>query len=146
MWVMLKIEAYAHIEQGRLILDNRKKMDAEIKECQDCAVIVTIKKRGKRSTPQNNYYHGIIVENVRHRLVELGHRVTHDEVHEEIKRLFLPEPLVDEHGVVIFEKAGSTTEMNKSEFSEFIERIREWSAGALGIDIPDPNSNNEMDF
>ena len=143
---MIRIEGWAHIESGKLILDNPKKFQAEVKECVDCDVIVTIKKRGKRSTPQNSYYHAVIVECIRHRLIELGNRITHEECHNEIKRKFLPEPLADEHGQVIFEKAGSTTEMNKSEFSDFIERIREWAALTLGIDIPNADKSLSLNF
>lgn len=143
---MIRIEGWAHIQDGILYLENRKKFEAEIGQCQDCQVIITVKKRGKRSNPQNSYYHAVIVENIRHRLIELGHRITHEECHEEIKRKFLPEPLVDADGTIIFEKAGSTTDLNKSEFSEFVERIREWASINLDIDIPDADKTLSINF
>lgn len=142
---MISIQIYGSItEDHKLEIHNRKKLLEELNQCKPCEVIITIKKKGRRSTPQNNYYHGIIVENIRHRLIELGHRITHEECHEEIKRKFLPEQLVDADGTVIFEKAGSTTDLNKSEFSDFVERIREWASINLGIDIPDPDKNLSM--
>ncbi len=33
---------------------------------------------------------------------------------------------------------GSTTRMNKLEFGEYCEAIRQWAAMELGINIPDP--------
>jgi hypothetical protein len=144
---MISIQVYGTIDEGhKLIIHNRKKLDAELMECRPCEVLITIKKKGLRSTPQNNYYHGIVVENVRHRLIELGNRLTHDECHEELKRMFLPESLHDADGVVIMQKGGSTATLNKSEFSDLVERIREWAAGALGIDIPDPDKSLSMNF
>lgn len=143
---MIRIEGYAHIEAGRLVLQNRKKFEAEIKECKDCDVVVTIKKRGKRSSQQNAYYHAVVVETIRHRLIQLGHRIDHEECHDELKRKFLKQYLFDEHGTVIFEKGGSTTELNKAEFSELIERIREWCLDMLGIDIPDADKTLKMDL
>jgi hypothetical protein len=143
---MVKVEGYGHIECGCLILDNRKKFEAEIGECQNCQVIITVKKRGKRSSAQNSYYHAVVVETVRHRLIQLGHRITHEECHEELKRRFLAQPLADEHGTIIFEKGGSTTELNKTEFSDLIERIREWCLDMLGIDIPPADKSLTMEF
>lgn len=138
---------YASItENHTLEIHNRKKLVQELKECFPCEVIITIKKRGTRSTPQNNYYHAVVVETVRHRMIELGHRITHDECHDELKRKFLPEPFYDEWGTIIFEKGGSTADLNKTEFSDFIERIREFSLDMLGIDIPPPNTDNKLQF
>ena len=109
-------------------------------------MVVTIKKRGKRSNPQNSYYHAVIVENIRHRLIELGHRITHDECHEELKRKFLKESLADADGTVIFEKGGSTKELNKLEFAAFMDEIIEWAAICLQISIPPPGAKNEINF
>jgi hypothetical protein len=144
---MLKIEIYGSInEEHKLVIQNRKKLLQELQECFPCEVIITIKKRGKRSTPQNNYYHVAVVETVRHRLIQLGHRITHEECHQELKHKFLKESLADEHGTVILEKGGSTTELNKTEFSDYIERIREWCLEMLEIDIPPATSDNSMAF
>lgn len=144
---MIRIEIYGSItEDHKLEIHNRKKLLQELSECQPCEVLITIKKKGRRSNPQNNYYHGVIVETIRHRLIELGNRITHEELHEEIKRKFLPEPLADEHGTVIFERGGSTADLNKSEFSDFIERIREWSSINLGLDIPDADKTLSINF
>jgi hypothetical protein len=138
---MIKIEVYGSIKDHKLILPGRKKLEQELLDCVDCEIVLTIKKRGKRSNAQNSFYHAVVVETIRHRLFELGHRVSHEEVHEELKRRFLTEYLYDEHGTVVFEKGGSTTELNKSEFSDFIERIREWASKNMSIDIPDADKS-----
>jgi hypothetical protein len=139
---MISIQIYGSItEDHKLEIHNRKKLIAELQQCNPCEVLITIKKKGLRSTPQNNYYHGIIVENVRHRLIELGNRVSHEDCHEELKRMFLPESLVDAHGTIIMQKGGSTADLNKSEFSDYIERIRAFAAENLSIDIPDADKS-----
>jgi hypothetical protein len=133
---MLKIEVYGSIRDHKLILPGRKKLQQELLDCQDCEIILTIKKRGKRSNAQNSYYHAVVVETVRHRLVELGHRIDHETCHEWIKHKFNSIPLSDADGVVIDYFPQSTADLNKAEFSELIERIREFCLDHLGIDIP----------
>lgn len=134
---MISIQVYGSItEDHKLEIHNRKKLLQELSECKPCEVLITIKKKGRRSNAQNNYYHAIVVETVRHRLIELGHRIDHDECHEWIKHKFNSIPLADQDGVVIDTFPQSTTELNKSEFSELIERIREFCIEHLGIDIP----------
>lgn len=134
------------IEGGKLTLLNRKRFEQDIADCQDCRVVVTIRKWGRRSLPQNNYWHGVIVEEIRIRLKQLGHQLTHEDTHEFLKTKFLPVHICDEEGVVLATIAGSTAALNKPEFGELIDRVIEWAASTLEIAIPLPNSNNEMTF
>ena len=144
---MVKIEIYGSItENHTLEIHNRKKLLQELSECSPCEVLITIKKRGKRSNAQNSYYHGVIIETLRHRLIELGHRVDHETVHEWVKSEFNSLPLADADGVMIAKIPQSTTDLNKSEFSDLIERIRAFAAEHLGIDIPDADKSLSMNF
>ena len=144
---MTSIQIYGSInEDHQLLIHNRKKLLAELMECKPCEVLITIKKKGLRSTPQNNYYHGVVVECVRHRLIELGHRIDHEDCHEWIKHKFNSIPLADQDGVVIDYFPQSTADLNKTEFSELIERIREFASMHLGIDIPDADKSLSMNF
>jgi hypothetical protein len=131
------VETFGKIEGGKLSLHNRKRFELEIEQCKDCEIILTIKKRGRRSNQQNRYLFGVVYLECRQAFFDLGYRKTVDQVHGFFKRLFLPENIVDKNGTIIGEWEGSTTELNKDEFSEYIERIREWAAENLGIDIPD---------
>lgn len=143
---MLTVEAYGKLEGGKLILHNSERFSKEIKGLPDQEVILTIKKRGKRSLPQNNYYHGVVVEDVRHRMLEMGYRMTHDEMHEWLKKEFNSREIANEHGEVIGKFPESTTDLNKSDFGVYLDKIMEWAAGVLNIYIPPPTSNNAMNF
>lgn len=143
---MTSIQCLGEIKDGKLILFSRKRFEADVKECKDVRVIVTIRKWGRRSLPQNNYWHGVVVEEIRLRLKELGHRLEHEDVHEMLKIKFLPVHIIDEEGVILATHPGSTATLNKPEFGELIDRVIEWAATTLCISIPLPTAKNEMNF
>lgn len=144
---MIRIEIYGSItEDHKLEISNRKKLLQELAICQPCEVLITIKKRGKRSNAQNSYYHGVVIETLRHRLIELGHRVDHETCHEWVKSKFNSIPLADADGTLISEIPQSTADLNKAEFSDLIERIRAFAAEHLDIDIPDADKTLSMNF
>lgn len=140
---MTKCETYGHIEDGRLIIHNRKRLNEDLRTFKDCDVTITIKKRGKRSLPQNSYYWGVIVKEIQLRFRELGNDVNCETVHEFLKQKFNPEKVVTSQAEII-EIGGTTTEMNKDQFSEYCEKIKEWASGILEIYIPDPGQQTEM--
>jgi hypothetical protein len=141
---VIKIEQYGYVKGGELKILNRKRMDAEIKAFPDCDVEIIIKKKGKRSTPQNRYYWGVVVYEIKERLKELGHRTDPETVHEFLKQKFNSEKVVIPETAEVIEIGRTTTEMNKEEFNEFIERVREWASATLEIYIPDPGQQTEM--
>lgn len=143
---MNKLELYARIEGGKLIIPNRVRFDQEIASFPDQQVTITVKKAGKRSTPQNNYYHGVVVESVRHRMIELGHKLDHDETHEWLKKEFNYQELANESGELIGRFALSTTDLNKEEFAVYLDKIMEWAASILNIYIPPASSQNTIEF
>ncbi len=130
----------ATISQGKLTLSNRKRFEQEVSTLKDGAYEVSIKRKNRRSNPQNNYYWGIIIPEIRLRLTDLGHRVEDEQVHELLKAKFLSVPISNDQGEVEY-MPGSTAGLNKAEFSEYMDRVREWAAEFLGIDIPDPKSD-----
>jgi hypothetical protein len=138
---MVKVETMGKIEGGKLSLYARKRFEQEIASCKDCEVTITIKKRGHRSTQQNRYLFGVVYAECRQAFLDLGYRMNSDQVHKFFKREFLPEFIVDKDGTVIGQWEGSSAELNKDEFSEYIERIREWAAENLNIDIPDADKS-----
>ena len=125
-----------HIEGGKLVLANRKRFEQDIRDCKDCDIILTVKKRGKRSSQQNRYYWGICIAEIRMRLKELGYRMTPEEVHDMLKLKFIPVHLHDQEGTVIATAPGSTAEMNKTEMMDYISQVIEWAGDALDLIIP----------
>lgn len=127
----------AQLVSGRLKL-NRRRLEDLLKSRRDCELTVTIEKRhATRSVAANAYYWAGVVGTISE---HTGY--TPDEVHELLKAKFLPKKLAlaDGNGVVVDELVigGTTTRLNKPEFGDYIERIRQWAAETLDLVIHDP--------
>lgn len=143
-FVMTKTEQFGYVDNsGKLHIMNRKRLDEDLRHFKPCDVVMVIKKRGKRSILQNAYYFGVVVKEIQLRFRELGHDVNVDEVHEFLKCKFHTERIVTEQAEVI-EVPRSTTEMNKTEFGEYIDRIKDWAYSTLEIWIPEAGTQTEM--
>lgn len=139
----MKIIAFGHIKDGQLHIVGRPRFDQELKEHKDCDVEIEIKKKGRRSSPQNRYYWGCVVKEIRLRLKELGNDFSDDDVHEYLKNEFNGVTVVSEDAEAV--KIGrSTTKLNKDEFSEYVNRCRDWAHSFLGIWIDEPNTQTSM--
>ena len=142
---MIKIEQYGYVKDGELKILNRKRFNAEIKAFPDCDVQIIIKKKGKRSSQANRFYWGVLISEIRHEFLRRGMRYTSEEIHEALKLKFNAHREVDTNtGEVLLEIGQSTTEMNKEEFGEYINRIIEWCNKSLEISIPEPGSQQQM--
>ena len=143
---MANITAFGSVsETGILSLNNRKRLQTDLLKFKGCTVEITIKKKNKRSTPQNSYYRGVVVEEVRHGLLEIGYQMTNDETHEFLKQKFNNVEVVNKKGISI-EMPRSTTELNVSEFSEYVEKIVRFAAEYLGVYVPAPNEHLTLKF
>jgi hypothetical protein len=140
---MTKTEQTGYIKEGKLHILNRHRLEEDCRHFPDCDIEIVIKKRGKRSSLQNRYYFGVVVKEIQLRLRELGHDVDTDTVHEFLKQKFNSEKVITPQAEV-FEIPKSTTEMNKDEFTEYVERIKEWASSTLEIYIPDAGVQTEL--
>lgn len=102
------------------------------------------KRANKRSLRQNAYYWAGVVEPIRERMLDYGNDMTADDVHEFLKDRFHSKPVIGDGGEMIGRVAMSTTEMNKDEFGEYIDRIKPWAFEDLGLIIQDPNTQMEV--
>jgi hypothetical protein len=133
----MKIEYLGYIEGGKLHIMRRKQFNEEIRHCKDMDVSIVVKKRGKRSSQQNRYYFGVVIDEIRRELLRRGTRAMAEEVHEALKLKFNPHREVNtETGEVLLEIGQTTTDMNREEFGQYLERIIEWANTALEIIIP----------
>ena len=109
-------------------------------------VEITIKKaRSKRSNQQNRYYHGCVIKIVRQGFKDLGYIMSPEETHEFLKDKFLDyEIMANSEGVEIGRKFKSTTELTKTEFCEYVDKIAQWSAEILNVVIPEPNTQIQL--
>lgn len=136
---MEEIVTTAQLVKGRMKIRNWNRVVSELARMRDCELRVAITRaRATRSPQQNRWYWGCVVG-----LVAEHTGYTPDEIHEIYKAKFIPKTLAiaDGNGEVQdeFVIGGTTTRLNTLEFSDYCERIREWAADSLGVDIPDPD-------
>lgn len=143
---MTTLTAYANIKDGKLILANKKRFAQDLGSFKDCAVELTIRKKNRRSSPQNRYLWGVVYKEVEIRLKQLGNDVNADVVHEFLKGKFLQVPMIGEGGEVIENLPGSTADLNKEEFALYVDKIIEWAAQFLEITIPSPGEVLTLDL
>jgi hypothetical protein len=145
---METLELYGHIdESGALQIHNRDRLLQWAKQYPGKNIVIKFERKGsKRSNPQNRYYWGIVIKEITIRLRELGHTwVSDEDVHELMKLKFNYEHIVGEGGEVM-ELPKSTATLTKTQFAEYVEKIRMWAADFLGINIPGPNQSLTMEF
>lgn len=142
---MQKLELTGHIDdQGKMTIHHRPALEEWARQNPGRNILIKFEKRGaKRSSNQNRYYHGIVVQSVMLGLREIGYSLSHDETHFFLKQKFNPVQVPNKHGEAI-ELPGTTTELNKIEFSEYIERIAQWAVEYLSIEIPAANADLKM--
>ncbi|MFA6314951.1 MAG: hypothetical protein WC648_01095 [Candidatus Paceibacterota bacterium] len=120
---------YAKSTKGELIFDNKKAIQDYLFTVDGKALIVKIEREtGRRSQSQNNFYWSYltIIAN------ETGH--TENELHELFKRIFLPPQYKTILGREV-KLPASTTNLNKVEFGEYMDKI----CAETNVPIPDPN-------
>lgn len=134
------IELYGYTtESGDLVIQNRSLFDEFCKRYPGKNwILKLIRRRAKRSNPQNRYYWGVVVHCVRMGLLDLGHDMNAEEVHAFLKGKFNTIQLVNNDGVVE-DIPGSTATLNKVQFGEYLEKIFQWSSEYLDITIPSPD-------
>ena len=135
----LEYTASARLENGKLKVRNRWMLKEVLSSWRDCDVTITIeKKHATRSLDANRWYWSQIVGLVSE---HTGH--TPEEVHQIYKAKFLPKRLAmaNANGELCgeFTIGGSTTKLNRIEFSEYCDAIRTWCEVELGVIIPDPD-------
>jgi len=131
---------------GILQIPNRKRLQSDLQRFAGCSIELVIKKKNRRSTQQNRYLWGVVYKEVEIRMRELGNDVDSDLVHDFFKDKFLQRELIGEGGEVIDKIPGSSKELNKTDFIEYVDKIILWSAETLSISIPAPNTDLQLQF
>lgn len=144
---MEKLELFANVDdKGVMHIHNRQRLQEWTRQNIGKSILIRLERKGsKRSLPQNNFYHGIVIQEVKLGLKQIGYDMTNEEVHFFLKQKFNPIMIANKEGEGI-EVPGSTTQLTKSGFSEYIEKIAQWSAEYLGVVIPPANSDLALNF
>lgn len=143
----MKFTGTIKLDNGNLKLVNKAEMlkFALSLNCKEFLFTLE-KKRSKRSNQQNKYYWGVVVPLVKQGLIDLGYNVDTESTHDFIKSEFNYKEIVNENTGEVKKIPNTTTQLNKSEFSEMIERIKIFSAEWFGIYIPDAGEQINIKF
>jgi hypothetical protein len=123
---------YCTSRDMKLVPDNMKGWLDYLLSVDKRKLVVSIEQEKTRRTLQSNaYLWGLVYKTIAN---ETGH--SENEIHEIYKRLMLPAKFIKFDGKEI-RLPGTTTDLSKGEFSEYVERIKA-HAGNMGITIPEP--------
>lgn len=136
---MNKVTAIGQVTDGILKISNRRFFDADLKTMPDGSVIVTIERKSrKRSNQQNAYYWGVIIPLCKRGFNDLGHDLNDEDTHTFLKSKFNALDIVFEDTGEVFPLGRSTTEMDTIDFMMYVEKIQQFAAEILNTIIPDP--------
>jgi hypothetical protein len=128
----------ATAKRGKLFITHRRLFDQQIAQLDERWTLEVIVKRllATRSPQSNRYLWGVVYATLS---AHTGY--TPDELHDVMKMRFLPKHLAfcDGNGEVKGEYVvgGSTRQLNTKDFSEYVERIKQFAAEELDCYIPD---------
>lgn len=133
---MLNYKFSAQIKNGQIVVSElwQTKFSDHLKSLEGCKVDITvskIKEHEIRSNQQNKYYRGVILH-----LLSEHTGYTEEEIHEILKQKFLG--CIVSFGRQTYNVGKSTTELDTIEMTEYMDRIRMWSAAEFGLSIPEP--------
>ncbi len=100
----------------------------------------------KRSNLQNRYFHGCVLPLVLDGLRVAGYNEvkTLEDTKTVLKSLFLKS--VMSNGIEDIPIIRDTHQLSTIQFLEFIADIQKWSATYLGVIIPDPSTQTELNY
>lgn len=143
---MTDIETYGEIESGVLKIYRRKDFLRSIAAMKDCRVVVTVKRQYKRrSTEQNGYYWGVIVNECQQGYFDMtGDQIDKDAAHEILKLKCNKVEVTNEKTGEVLTVGGSTAAMTTTEMSEYWLRCCEFLREFFGRDVPGPGEQMEI--
>jgi imidazole glycerol phosphate synthase subunit HisF len=144
---MKKIEINSKVENGQLVA-NRKAITDAIKSFEGQNIIISIEKRKKkRSNNQNAFYFGIVITIIQDAFKDAwGEYYSATEVHEALKAKYCFKEQVNENTGEILQIPSSTTNLSTIEWEEYIEKIRAFAFEWFNVTIPMPNEQITIDF
>jgi len=144
----MKLEFTGKVSGGILTVYNRKIFDGLIMglEGKDVDIVIS-RKRKKRSSNQNRYYHGVIIPAIQLGMMETqGEWLSASEVHEFLKSNFNYKEVVIGSTGEIVRIPLTTTDKSTLEFEEFLDKIRTFSDTFLNVIIPLPNEQSTINY
>jgi hypothetical protein len=136
----MKAEFFSPVKQGKLQPSTRKAIAETLRGFEEKRVRIVIERvSAKRSIQQNRYLH-LLFTIFADGLNEMGNEFTREQVKEMCKAKFAVqevEIISPISGEIVYEKRiRGTSEMNKLELMEFIEKVQRWAIEFFGIYLP----------
>jgi hypothetical protein len=143
-----KVETYGSIKNGILKISYRSQFDQAMRSMPDCRVKLTVEKLyRKRSTEQNAYYWGVIVNECMLGFNEMtGQYITKEQAHEILKLKCNANELHNETTGEVMNVPGSTATLTTVQMMEYWLRCRDFVLEWFNRTIPEPNEQAEMEF
>lgn len=131
---------FGSVVDNKLKLKERDIFDQVVKALNGKEVELSLGKRvRRRSSQQNKYYWGVVVKILSD---ELG--LDMEEMHQALKMKFLRlEKKTKNQKVSLLVSARSTADLDTAEFEDYTDQIRRWAAVEMNVQIPLPN---EVDY
>jgi hypothetical protein len=103
--------------------------------------------RKNKSNPQLGYLFAGVYPLVLQGLIDAGWEITTiDEVDTWCKSMFANRDLINKHTGQVINVPGLKRDMTTIEMSTFTNQVRDWAAEFLGVNIPDPETNLEIEY
>lgn len=125
------------IRQGRLCIEDQARFGIYLAGLGNEQMELVVRKvKKERSSPQNKYYWGVVVD-----LIAEHTGTERMLMHEILKNRFLSKVVYikTKDGVEESVVGQSTVELKTDEFEKYLESVRQWAADKLGVVIPLPN-------
>jgi hypothetical protein len=143
-----KITTHATICAGKMQVDNRPYFTERLSQLKDGHYILTVEKYShKRSIKENRYYWGVVVQMCMDGLIEAGFDwiKEQEDTHTLLKSMFLKENKPGIGGEII-EVVLSTSSLSTDEFQAYMDRVKHWAAEYIGVFIPEPGQQAQIDY
>ena len=120
---------YGTVSKGKLCFNNPAELSRYLSQLEGEVQVTIESKKKKRSTAENNYYWGVVVE-----LLSEHFGYTPEEMHSALKFEFLYVHRDSKPDTI-----RSTTDLSTVEMEDYLSKIRIWASAAYSVFIPEPN-------
>lgn len=146
---MDKIKYFGKVDEGKLKIYHAGRFVEDLKVFDGKQVEITVTRKVKsRSSRQLKYHWGVLIPCVREGLREMGNHWTIEKTHDFLKTNFLFDEIVNEATGEIYREPLSLKEnggVTTTRYMEFKMDVQQWADEFLGIYVPDPNEQLEID-
>jgi hypothetical protein len=120
--------------------EHRRMLVNYVKNLRGVHRVEITKVRDQRSLAQNAYLWAVVYQALAQAISEAwGERIDVEYVHSMCKDMFLRVPVVNkETGEVVAHRTRGTSELDKAEFSEYVDSIAWFALEQLDVEIPPP--------